>query len=728
MTEPSLFQDFIVETTEHLEEMEEHLLNLEKSPDNAELLNTIFRCVHTIKGSAEYLGMEKIATLMHNLESLLDRVRNKDLEINRKIIDIIITSGDVVGRLTEDLVREKKELTSIEGPLDQIVRLLEQDGTKEMQRENYETAEPLQPSKDKENDDELFVIFVQNLREGLTEFTQTFSRINSGGDPAQVLEKCLECIDSLASSANYMGYDRLSTICTELKTDVEKILKELLEPAGSPSTEQATEIVQNHVTAICRLFDIGEMDLGVVMEPPEQTNPVEKGSPEDLPEDFQESLDLTFDAPLFEENRPEGKQGAGQTVAEPFGEDATPEETNDHNAVYEEDYDAELYDIFIQQLREDFEWFQINATAERVGGDHQATIERSKAKLVSLKSSSNYMGYQKLTRIYDNWEEQLDGVIAKIRRGKETDWRQEVLSIATKYLKEITALFPKAEQLQDVVIKMKKPPHGIENDQTHMESLDEFADVSQQSSILSEALTNKISTLTQNAETPHEVLSDYLFTDETVHPETVSVHDAVVEDPGAPCTVEAGADEEPTTDSTVEIANNDRDKAMQLVGFKIGKELFGVDILSVQEIIRSTPITPIPDSPDFIEGVINLRGNIIPVIDLRKRLNLLNDGSKENNLWVVILNVNNRVTGFIVDQVTQVLKINADSIKPAPDIVVTGLQRHYIIGVCKIDDSLLVLLDFNQILRIDEIKKQKALRYHTNLAQGGGEAHNHQTL
>lgn len=155
---------------------------------------------------------------------------------------------------------------------------------------------------------------------------------------------------------------------------------------------------------------------------------------------------------------------------------------------------------------------------------------------------------------------------------------------------------------------------------------------------------------------------------------------------------------------TSETLSSGKEKALQLVGFNIGRELFGVNILSVQEIIRTTPITPMPDSPDFIEGVINLRGNIIPVIDLRKRLNLLIDGPEENNLWIVILNVKNRIAGFIVDHVTQVLKINSDSIKPAPDIVVAGLQNHYITGVCKIDDRLLVLLDFNQILKIDEIQ------------------------
>lgn len=151
--------------------------------------------------------------------------------------------------------------------------------------------------------------------------------------------------------------------------------------------------------------------------------------------------------------------------------------------------------------------------------------------------------------------------------------------------------------------------------------------------------------------------------------------------------------------------DKEKERLMQLVGFVIGKELFGVDILMVQEIIRETPITPIPNSPDFIEGVINLRGNIIPVIDLRRRLNLRDQAAPEGQTWIMILNVGGRVTGFIVDSVTQVLKVAATSIKPPPDIVVSGLQSQYITGVCRIDRRLLILLDFNRILLVEEIKK-----------------------
>ena len=148
---------------------------------------------------------------------------------------------------------------------------------------------------------------------------------------------------------------------------------------------------------------------------------------------------------------------------------------------------------------------------------------------------------------------------------------------------------------------------------------------------------------------------------------------------------------------------------MQLVGFIIGKEYFGVDILMVLEIIRAAPITAIPNSPEFVEGVINLRGNIIPVIELRKRLNLFMQDSKPEDSWILILNIEGRVTGFIVDSVTEVLKIDENTIEPPPDIVVAGLESQYIRGVCKIDEKLLILLDFDRILLVEEIKKLKEM-------------------
>lgn len=157
------------------------------------------------------------------------------------------------------------------------------------------------------------------------------------------------------------------------------------------------------------------------------------------------------------------------------------------------------------------------------------------------------------------------------------------------------------------------------------------------------------------------------------------------------------------------LEKNNPARLIQLVGFVIGEDRFALDILMVQEIIKTTKITNLPNSPNFIEGVINLRGSIIPVIDLSRRLSL-NPASEDNaNSRIIIANVENRVTGFLVDSVSKVLKIIASEIEPAPDIVIAGLETQYIIGVCEIDEKLITILDFSRILEPVEINKLKEL-------------------
>lgn len=150
--------------------------------------------------------------------------------------------------------------------------------------------------------------------------------------------------------------------------------------------------------------------------------------------------------------------------------------------------------------------------------------------------------------------------------------------------------------------------------------------------------------------------------------------------------------------------DDENEGLMQLVGFMIGAEKFGVNILMVQEIIRSAPVTAVPNSPVFVEGVINLRGDIIPVIDLRKRLNLFKEGmsNDHNRNWILILTINNHVVGFIVDRVTEVLKVPDESIEPPPEIIVAGLDNQYIQGVCDIDDTLVIVLNFDNVLFSEE--------------------------
>ena len=136
---------------------------------------------------------------------------------------------------------------------------------------------------------------------------------------------------------------------------------------------------------------------------------------------------------------------------------------------------------------------------------------------------------------------------------------------------------------------------------------------------------------------------------------------------------------------------------VQLVSFLLGEEEFGADILMVQEIIRMQPITRVPNAPHFVEGVINLRGKVIPIIDLRKRLNI-GETKDSRKVRIIVVDVEGKITGFIVDAVSQVLRIPKSTIEPAPSIVVAGIETEYITGVSKLDDKLLILLDFSKIL------------------------------
>ncbi|MCK5871926.1 MAG: purine-binding chemotaxis protein CheW [Methylococcales bacterium] len=162
-----------------------------------------------------------------------------------------------------------------------------------------------------------------------------------------------------------------------------------------------------------------------------------------------------------------------------------------------------------------------------------------------------------------------------------------------------------------------------------------------------------------------------------------------------------------TNNYSIKDDSSNKEQLIQMVGFKIDNETFGVDILMVQEIIRAASITTVPNSPEFVEGVINLRGSIIPVIDLRKRLNLQPNHYKQETDWILILDISGRITGFIVDWVTDVIKVQEKNIDPPPEILVAGLQSQYIRGVCEVEDALLILLDFTRILLVDEMKKLK---------------------
>ncbi len=134
----------------------------------------------------------------------------------------------------------------------------------------------------------------------------------------------------------------------------------------------------------------------------------------------------------------------------------------------------------------------------------------------------------------------------------------------------------------------------------------------------------------------------------------------------------------------------------QLVVFELANEVYGVDIGRVQEIIRMTSITKLPRAPEFVEGVINLRGRVIPVVNLKKRFGLHEaEGTRTNRIMVV--DIGKHTIGVVVDAVSEVLQIGADAIEPPSPVVMT-IQSDYIRGVAKLEEQLVILLDLDKVL------------------------------
>lgn len=139
---------------------------------------------------------------------------------------------------------------------------------------------------------------------------------------------------------------------------------------------------------------------------------------------------------------------------------------------------------------------------------------------------------------------------------------------------------------------------------------------------------------------------------------------------------------------------------IQLVIFKLGREEYGVSILQVQEIKRITDITRVPHTPDYIKGVINLRGSVLPVIDLKKRLNLPQQASTEDTR-IIIVKVEELSIGMVVDAVSEVLTISQQHVD-SPEVVAGSVSANYLSGVGKLEDRLLILLNLEAIIGVGQ--------------------------
>ena len=140
----------------------------------------------------------------------------------------------------------------------------------------------------------------------------------------------------------------------------------------------------------------------------------------------------------------------------------------------------------------------------------------------------------------------------------------------------------------------------------------------------------------------------------------------------------------------------------EFLTFRLGAEEYGIDILKVQEIRSYEQPTRIANSPSFIKGVVNLRGVIVPIVDLRLKLGC--DSAEYNSFTVVIvLNVKNRVVGAVVDSVSDVLELNRDAIKPAPELSAASVDTSFITGISSVNDRMLIMMDIEALMASPEM-------------------------
>jgi purine-binding chemotaxis protein CheW len=138
---------------------------------------------------------------------------------------------------------------------------------------------------------------------------------------------------------------------------------------------------------------------------------------------------------------------------------------------------------------------------------------------------------------------------------------------------------------------------------------------------------------------------------------------------------------------------------IKLACFRIGSELYALDIMCIREIIQPQKLTPVPRAPAFIEGIINLRGAVIPIVDLRKRFDQPVQQGRKNR--VVICTLSGKIIGLVVDEVNEVREFTRKELQPAPQFI-KGRNADFFIGVCRLRGELMMILDLERILSSDE--------------------------
>jgi len=153
----------------------------------------------------------------------------------------------------------------------------------------------------------------------------------------------------------------------------------------------------------------------------------------------------------------------------------------------------------------------------------------------------------------------------------------------------------------------------------------------------------------------------------------------------------------------------------QVISFTVGEEEYGVELQHVKEVIRMSDITRLPDVPTYVRGLINLRGLVIPIIDLREKMGL--ESAEATSLTrIIVVEVKSTLVGMVVDSASQVLRLQADELEPPP-VALGGIAQEYITGVGKLDRGLVILMDVGRLLAREEFAELSSLAQTQDMAE-----------
>lgn len=394
MIDLSLLEDFVTGAGESLDEMENALLELETEPNNNELLNTIFRAMHTIKGAAQFVGLDKVSALSHVLEDLLDLLRNGQKEATLEIVDLLIKTKDRISLLVSDLERTRTEQTEV----DDLIALINVHLQAESPSVIAETPTPESATLPPESEED-------------------------GGIAAFLSEETTGSEDLSSFLTDEALEEDISSFLSEDNQDLSEFLSE-------PSSEQVQE----------EFLSEDNQELSEFLS---------EQSPEQAAEDFlsEDSQDQDL-ASFLEEDSAEDELAAFLAEETQQESGLSAETALDSGFVLpDEEYDQELFGIFILQLKEKFSLLKGYSENLSSADNKTELLTAAIEALESLKFSANYMAYEKLTHLYASW---IEDIIDS----------QEALTDATSpvsfkfmddYLGKLQAIFPQLEGVSATV-------------------------------------------------------------------------------------------------------------------------------------------------------------------------------------------------------------------------------------------------------------------------------------